>query len=205
VRAATTIASSGVTARTSSTGWRDAVRDGRHIPARPSLFVGTDLPLLNITRQVQDRHTVSREEYEMALSDALAAMSAKAKEAEDAFYTAQTAQHAKLEEQVARARASAQEHNDELRQRADRATSEASSWWSDVQQQWDKQAKQMRSNIESKREEQDAKRAAARADMAEDDAAFAIDIARAAIDEAEYATLEAVLRREKANELAAAR
>ena len=40
--------------------------------------------------------------------------------------------------------------------------------------------------------------------MAEDDAAFAIDIARAAIDEAEYAALEAVLRREKANELAAA-
>jgi len=138
----------------------------------------------------------------MPLSDALAAMSAQAKEVEDRFHAAQSEQRAKLQQDLSRARATAEERNTELRLRGDQTKAQVSSWWRDLQLQWDKQMQQIRSNIEAKREEHDVKRAAADADAAEADAEFAISMARAAIDEAEYACLEAVLARDKANDLA---
>ena len=141
----------------------------------------------------------------MALSDALSTMSAQAKEAEDRFHTAQSTQRAKLEEEITRARTSAEESRDALRARADEAKSEVSSWWRDLQQQWERQVQKIRTNVAEKREEHDADVAATRADAAEADAEFAVGMANAAIEEAEYAALEAVLARDKANELAATR
>jgi HD-GYP domain-containing protein (c-di-GMP phosphodiesterase class II) len=141
----------------------------------------------------------------MALSDALATMSAQAKEAEDEFHVAQSSQRAKLEEEITRARTSAEQSRGALRNRADDAKSEVSSGWRDLQQQWERQVQKIRTNVAEKRDEHDAKFAAMQADMAEADAEFAVAIAQAAIEEAEYAALEAVLARGKATELAATR
>jgi hypothetical protein len=141
----------------------------------------------------------------MALSDALATMSAQAKEAEDEFHVAQSAQRAKLEEKVTHARTSAEQSRDALRSRADQAKSEVSSGWRDLQQQWELQVQKIRTDVAEKKDEHDAKLAAVEADMAEADAEFAVTMAQAAIEEAEYAALQAVLARGKANELAATR
>lgn len=138
----------------------------------------------------------------MSLSDALSTMSAQAKEAEDEFRAAQSAQRAKVEEQITRARTSAGQSRDALRSRSGEAKTEVSSWWRDLQQQWEAQVQKIRANVMEKREEVDGRFAAKRADIAEADAEFAIAIAKSAIEEAEYAALEAVLARAKANELA---
>ena len=140
----------------------------------------------------------------MALSDALATMSAQAKEAEEEFRAAQSAQRVKLEEEIARVRTSAEESRSALRNRAAEAKSGVSSWWRDLQQQWERQVENIRTNVAEKREEHDAKLAAMQADVAEADAEFAVAIAQAAIEEAEYAALEAVRARDKANQLATA-
>ncbi|MGH3334044.1 MAG: hypothetical protein ACRDPJ_22345 [Nocardioidaceae bacterium] len=132
-------------------------------------------------------------------------MSAQAKEAEDEFHAAQSAQRAKLEDEITRVRTSAEQSRDALRNRAGEAKSEVSSGWRDLQQQWERQVQKIRTNVAEKREEHDAKLAAVQADVAEADAEFAVAMAQAAIEEAEYAALDAVLARGKANELAATR
>jgi hypothetical protein len=136
----------------------------------------------------------------MALSDALAKMSAQAKEAEDKFHAAQTTQRAKLEEEVDKVRTATQERNTEFRARAGQTKSEVSSRWHDVQEHWDKHVQQMRSDMKQRRQ-LDASGAEMHAEMAEADADFAIAFATAAIEDAEYAALEAVLAREKANKM----
>jgi hypothetical protein len=138
----------------------------------------------------------------MALSDELARMSAQAKQVEDRYHAAQSEQRAKLEEEITNARATAERRNDDLRKHAEEAKAEVSSGWRHIQQQWDGQMREIRTHLDTKRDELDAKRAATHADNAEADAEFAISMAQAAIDEAEYACLQAVLARDKANELA---
>ncbi len=140
----------------------------------------------------------------MALSDALSAMSAQARKAEDEFRAAQGAERAKLEEQITRVQTSTEERRSALQNRADDTKSEVSSKWRDLHQQWEGQVQKVRSNIGEKHDEHDAKRAAHHADNAEADAEFAAYLAQTAIEEAEYAALEAVLARSKADELAAA-
>ena len=63
----------------------------------------------------------------------------------------------------------------------------------------------MRSDMKQTRHELDASGAGMRAEMAEDDADLAIAFATSAIENADYAALNAVLAREKENELVAAR
>ena len=137
----------------------------------------------------------------MALSDALARMSAQAKEAEDKFHAAQTTQRAKLEEEVDKVRTATQERNTEFRARAGQTKSEVSSRWHDVQEHWDKHVQQMRSDMKQRRQELDASGAEMHAEMAEADADFAIAFATSAIEDAEYPALEAVLARGKANKM----
>lgn len=141
----------------------------------------------------------------MALADALSSMSSKAKEVEAGFHKAKDAQRAKLEEQIARAKTSAEGSRAALRTRADDTKSDVSSGWRDLQKNWDRHTQDIRTHVSEKREEHDVKFAAKKADVAEADAEFAVAIAEAAIEEADYASLEAVNARAKANELAAAR
>jgi hypothetical protein len=141
----------------------------------------------------------------MALSEALAAMSAKAKKVEDEFRETQGAQRAQLEEKIAHVQASAEESREALRDHADEAKSDVSAGWRELQRQWEAQVATIRVHVAQKRDEHDAKMAAVEADAAEADAEFAISMAQAAIEEAEYAALEAALARGRANELAPSR
>ena len=106
-----------------------------------------------------------------------------------------------LEQDVAKARASAEAQADKLRQAADERKGKLSVWWNDLQRSWNAHIAKIREDVDTKRAEHDVGRAEHRAERAEDDAAFAIDYAIAAIEEAEYAVLDATLARQKADEL----
>jgi hypothetical protein len=144
-----------------------------------------------------------RGRFMMAVSDQLAQLSARAKEAETRAAAAEGKAKADLEQDVSAARASAQAQADKLRETADAGRGKISVWWNDVQRSWTEHVGKIRENIDAKRAEHDVDRAERRAENAEDDASFAIDYAYAAIEEAEYAVLDATLARMEADELAA--
>ena len=140
----------------------------------------------------------------MTLSDELTKLAARAKEAETRTAAAHDEAQADLERQVASARASAQAQAEKLRQGAEEGKAEASGWWTDVQKSWNAQVAKVREDVESKKEEHNVHVSRARADDAEGYAAFAVDLAYSAVAEADYASLDAVLARKEADEMAAA-
>ena len=80
----------------------------------------------------------------MALSDDLAKLAARAKEAEDRFAAAQRDAHAKVKDDVKTARASLDKHTDQLRQTAEANRGKLAQWWNDVQKSWDEQIASIR-------------------------------------------------------------
>ena len=140
----------------------------------------------------------------MALSDQLAELAARAKEAEDRATAARDKSKADLEADVETARASAQDRAKKLRESADANKNKLSVWWYDLQRTWNEHIAKIRDDIEGKRAEHDVDRAQRRAEHRADDAAFAVDFAYSAIEEAEYAVLDAELARMEADELSAA-
>lgn len=149
-------------------------------------------------------------EDEMAVAEALATLTASAKEVEDKarevegkIDTASTAERAKLEEDVERARITAEAHSEELRKKIEETKSDVASWWKDVHKAWEKRVQQIRSNIDEKRHGTDPDEAAKHADAVESDAKLAVAYATTAIKHAEHVALEAVLARDKANKLSA--
>jgi hypothetical protein len=142
-------------------------------------------------------------EDEMAVSDQLTSMAARAKEAEDRAAAADGKAKADLERDVENARTSAQAQADKLRETADAKKGELSGSWNDMQQSWDQHIEKVRSDIETRRGEHDVARAQRKAENAEDDAVFAVDYAYAAIVQAEYSALDASRARMEADELAA--
>ena len=131
--------------------------------------------------------------------------------AQGAFQSEENIEHAKQEGQaelkarVQRARESSEKHATELKSGASGAKAKASKWWTDVQDDWNKHIDKVRKDVDNRKEEHDVKRAEHRADHREDDAEAAVAFAYAAFEEAEYAVLDAILAREEADELAAAR
>lgn len=139
----------------------------------------------------------------MALSDELSKLAARAKEAETRSAAARDGARADLEREVESARAGAQAQAEKLRQRAEEGRAEVSGWWTDVQKSWNAQVTRVRADVEGKKEKHDVHMAQVRADDAEGYASFAIDLAYSAVVEAEYASLDAVLARKEADEMAA--
>ena len=139
----------------------------------------------------------------MAVSDALYELAARASAVERNVRDSQDKARADLEAKVAEARKAAEQHADELRARDAEAYDDAQRSWNDVQQSWKEHVAHARERIADKKAELDVDMAERRAEWAEDDALDAIDFAAAAVDEAEYATLDAVLARKEADELAA--
>ena len=137
----------------------------------------------------------------MALSDQLAKLAARAKEAETRAAEAHDKARADLEQDVSSARASAKADADQLRQAVDESQAKTETWWSGVQKSWDEHLATAREKLESKKAELDMHTAKARADDAEAYASFAIDHAYSAVVEAEYAVLDADLARIEADEL----
>lgn len=140
----------------------------------------------------------------MALSDQLANLSQRAKEAEEHAAAARDKTKADVENDREMARATAQAQADRLHESADANRARISAWWHDVQRSWSQHVAAVKEDLTDRRAEHDLDRANKRAENAEGDAAFAIDYAVAAIDEAEYAVLDASLARMEANELAGA-
>ena len=125
----------------------------------------------------------------MALSDQLAKLSQRAKEAEEHAAAARDKTKADVENDREMARATAQAQADRLHESADANRARISAWWHDVQRSWSQHVAAVKEDLTDRRAEHDVDRANKRAENAEGDAAFAIDYAVAAIDEAEYAVL----------------
>ena len=143
------------------------------------------------------------EGIQMALSDQLTKLAARAKEAEDHAAAAQDKAKADLEADVEVARGSAEAQHLALRESAAASKGKISEWWNDLEERWNKAVADIREKIDSRKGEIDLDKAEKNAENAEDDASFAIDYANAAIGEAEYEVLDAALARKEADELAA--
>jgi hypothetical protein len=141
-------------------------------------------------------------ENNMAVSDQLNRLAARAKQLEDREAAARSKTKAELQQDVEAAQASAQAQADALRKSADESKGQVSAWWDGVQRSWSDHVAAVRQNVEEHRAAHDLKSAQKAADRAEDDALFAIDYAYAAVDEAEYAVLDAMLTRMDADALA---
>src|SRR5271165_1423486 len=112
-------------------------------------------------------------------SEALAKLSARAKEAETHAKAARDETKADLERDVSAARASSQAQAEKLRAKADASKGKISAGWAHLQRAWSEHIAKIRADIESKKTEHGS-------------------------DEAEYAVLDAALARMDADELAAA-
>jgi hypothetical protein len=140
----------------------------------------------------------------MAVSDQLAKLAIRAKQAEEHAAEAQVKQKAELQQEVETARASAQTQADKLRENADAEQGKVSASWNDAQEAWSRHIASAHEKLVAKKAGIDATRAERNADDAETEALFAIEWAVAAVEEAESATLDASLSRLEANELAGA-
>jgi hypothetical protein len=133
----------------------------------------------------------------MELSDRLAKLAARAKEAQTRTAAARDKAKAEIELDVASARATAQDRAHRLQLNAD-ATKR------DLSDAWNSHVADIRETIDDRHAEQDLQRAKCSANDALDDAEFAIEFAYSAIEAAEYAVLDAHLAQMEADELAEA-
>ena len=101
--------------------------------------------------------------YEMALSNELATIAARAKEAETRAAAVAEKGRADLIQEVALARASALAQAERLRGAAEATESKVAVWWTDVQQSWNEHAAKARESIDTKRGEHDVQKAKRRA------------------------------------------
>jgi len=95
----------------------------------------------------------------MALSDQLADLAARAKEAEDRAAAAHGKAKADLQADVETARSSAEAQAKKLRESADAHKNKLSVWWNDLQRTWNEHVAKIREDIETKRAEHDTDRA----------------------------------------------
>jgi hypothetical protein len=140
----------------------------------------------------------------MALSDQLAKLADRAKQAEMRAAAAQKKAKNDLETEVSAARASAQAQAQKLHETAAAGEGKISDRWTALETSWSEHVAAVRQDIDARKEKHDRAEARRAADTAEDDALYAIDYAYAAVEEAEYAVLQAQLARMDSDELEAA-
>jgi hypothetical protein len=141
------------------------------------------------------------EEIMPTVSESLAKLSQRAKEAEDHAATARNETREQLEARAAAARATAQRRREELKARGAKMQDDLASAWASLLARAQEQFETIRAKLEEKRDDHDAKAAERRAERAEANAADAIDFASWAVDEAEAEALEAVEARKIADAL----
>jgi hypothetical protein len=139
----------------------------------------------------------------MALSDQLASLAARAKQAEERADAAKQKARTDLESDVSDARASAEAQGEKLRETAEAGKDKVSGRWNELQQSWNAHIAGVREDIDERHARHDRAEARREAELAEDDAAYAIDYAYAAVEEAEYAVLQATLAQMDADALEA--
>ena len=139
----------------------------------------------------------------MALSDQLAKLAERAKQAEMRAAAAQKQAKGDLESDVSAARASTQAQAQKLRETAEAGEGKVSDRWAGIQKSWSDHVAAAREDIDERKARHDRAEARRAADDSADDAQYAIDYAYAAIEEAEYAVLDAELARMESDELEA--
>jgi Tfp pilus assembly protein PilX len=137
----------------------------------------------------------------MPVSDDFAKLKGQVEEAERTIKEAAAEDSAEAETKVNEARQKADAHAAEQRDKAQEADGRDNGW-EQIRSDWDRHVKRTRERIDAKKASVDASVAETDAELAEADAYDAIDFAASTILEAEYAVLDAVGTRKKADALA---
>jgi hypothetical protein len=135
------------------------------------------------------------------VSESLAKLSQRAKDAEDHVAAARNETQDQLEARVAEAKATAQRQREEMKARGAKMQDDLASAWAGLRAHVQEQFEKIRAKLEERRDDLDAGAAKRRAERAEANAADAIDFASWAIDEAEAEILEAAEARKIADSL----
>ena len=134
------------------------------------------------------------------LSEQLADLSARAKEAEDIVAAAQKETHEKIMLRWEKARADAAVATEKVHQEIQSAGESAAKDWNARKAKIAADIDALKAKVVRKKHELDARRAESEADRLEWDAGLAIDYAIAAVDQARLAVLDAVAGRIQASE-----
>jgi hypothetical protein len=134
------------------------------------------------------------------LSEQLADLSVRAKNAEDAVGAAQKEAHDKIAARREKAHLAATSAVEKVNQDLKSTGDSMARDWNAVKAKVAGDIKSMKANVAHAKHEHDAKRADKRADQLEWEAAFAIDYAVASIEQATVATLDAIDGRIAADE-----
>jgi Tfp pilus assembly protein PilX len=137
----------------------------------------------------------------MPVSDDFAKLKGQVEEAERRIKEAAAEDRAEAETKVDEARQKADAHAAEQRDKAQEAD-DRDDGWEQIRSDWDRHVQRTRERIDAKKASVDASVAERDAELAEADAYDAIDFAASTILEAEYAVLDAVGTRKKADALA---
>ena len=139
----------------------------------------------------------------MALSDQLAKLTMRSKQAQTRAAVAEIESRQDLETDVAAARASAHNEAMRLEELAKVGYGEISTWRTNLHRTWNDYIAAVHQTIDDANSEIDLAQAQHHAATAENDASYAINYAHAAIEQAEYAVLHAEFVRRKADDLRA--
>ncbi len=135
------------------------------------------------------------------VSDGLARLSDRAKEAEDRVAAVWSQEREAVERSANEARAAAKAHADKLSETAGADRAHVSESWNELQRSWSAHLAKMQENLRSAKTAIDVNEAENRAEDAADDAMSAIDYAYGAIEEAEAAVLDAISAKKQVDEL----
>jgi prophage DNA circulation protein len=140
------------------------------------------------------------------LSEQLANLSVRAKQAEDAAAAAQKEAHDKVVASVSQAQASAEQAVQKVNQNIKSASDTASAKWNGLKAKIAADMDDLKSKVVQRKHDLSVKRAANYSQLLDEDASFAIDYAIASIEQAKVAVLDAIVGRievEKAKRTAA--
>jgi hypothetical protein len=126
------------------------------------------------------------------LSEQLADLSARAKNAEDALDAAEKEAHDKVAARKQQAHAAATKAVEKINQDVKSANEKATRNWSAVKAKIADDMNHLKANVAHAKHEHDVKRADNRADRLEWEAGFAIDYAIASVEQAKLAVLDAI-------------
>jgi len=138
------------------------------------------------------------------LSEQLAELSVRAKHAEDALAAAKKEAQDQLEARKEKARAAAMAAAEKVNQTIQSAKDTATRNWSAVRTKIAADINALKADVAHKKHDVDVKLAESYANQLEEEAGFAIGYAISSIEQAEWAVLDAVVARAKAQKAKAA-
>jgi hypothetical protein len=126
------------------------------------------------------------------LSEQLANLSVRAKNAEDAAAAAQKEAHDKIVARVAQAQSAAEEAIKTVNQNVKSASDTTSAKWNGLKAKIAADVDDLKSKVAQRKHDSSVKRAANYSQLLDEDASYAIDYAIASIEQAKVAVLDAI-------------